>query len=246
MGTVEPKPGTRIGIGDFRARLPAVPTNADLTDAPQDLEGLDAHGVLEHMVERFHPRLTVACSFQKEASVILDLLLSIEPAARVFTLDTHVLFPETYETWRRVEERYGIEVEVFQGPSIARQAAVHGDRLWERDPDACCAVRKVAPLNEALDGMDAWISGLRRDQSPSRAGTPKLAWDPKHGLWKANPLADWTERDVWRYIAEHDLPYNPLHDQGYSSIGCTHCTRPGTGRDGRWAGDVKTECGLHA
>jgi phosphoadenosine phosphosulfate reductase len=223
-----------------------VPTNADLTDAPQDLEGLDAHGVLEHMVERFHPRLTVACSFQKEASVILDLLLSIEPAARVFTLDTHVLFPETYETWRRVEERYGIEVEVFQGPSIARQAAVHGDRLWERDPDACCAVRKVAPLNEALDGMDAWISGLRRDQSPSRAGTPKLAWDPKHGLWKANPLADWTERDVWRYIAEHDLPYNPLHDQGYSSIGCTHCTRPGTGRDGRWAGDVKTECGLHA
>jgi phosphoadenosine phosphosulfate reductase len=223
-----------------------VPTNADLTDAPQDLEGLDAHRVLEHMVERFHPRLTVACSFQKEASVILDLLLSIEPAARVFTLDTHVLFPETYETWRRVEERYGIEVEVFQGPSIARQAAVHGDRLWERDPDACCAIRKVAPLNAALDGMDAWISGLRRDQSPSRAGTPKLAWDPKHALWKANPLADWTERDVWRYIAEHDLPYNPLHDQGYSSIGCTHCTRPGTGRDGRWAGNVKTECGLHA
>ena len=223
-----------------------MPTNADPTVTPQDLEELDADGVLEHLVERFHPRLTVACSFQKEASVILDLLLSIEPAARVFTLDTHVLFPETYETWRRVEERYGIEVEVFQGPSIARQAAVHGDRLWERDPDACCAVRKVAPLNEALDGMDAWISGLRRDQSPSRAGTPKLAWDPKHGLWKANPLADWTERDVWRYIAEHDLPYNPLHDQGYSSIGCTHCTRPGTGRDGRWAGDVKTECGLHA
>jgi len=222
-----------------------VPTNADLTDAPQDLEGLDAHGVLEHMVERFHPRLTVACSFQKEASVILDLLLSIEPAARVFTLDTHVLFPETYETWRRVEERYGIEVEVFQGPSIARQAAVHGDRLWERDPDACCAVRKVAPLNEALDGMDAWISGLRRDQSPSRAGTPKLAWDPKHGLWKANPLADWTERDVWRYIAEHDLPYNPLHDQGYESIGCTPCTSAGNGRDGRWAGSDKSECGLH-
>jgi phosphoadenosine phosphosulfate reductase len=222
-----------------------VPTNGDLTDAPQDLEGLDAQGVLEHLVERFHPRLTVACSFQKEASVILDLLLSIEPGARVFTLDTHVLFPETYATWRRVEERYGIEVEVFQGPSIARQAAVHGDRLWERDPDACCAIRKVAPLNEALGGMDAWISGLRRDQSPSRAGTPKLAWDAKHGLWKANPLADWTDRDVWRYIVEHDLPYNPLHNEGYASIGCTHCTRPGTGRDGRWAGDAKTECGLH-
>jgi phosphoadenosine phosphosulfate reductase len=94
--------------------------------------------------------------------------------------------------------------------------------------------------------MDAWISGLRRDQSPSRATTPKLAWDEKHGLWKANPLADWSEQDVWRYIVEHDLPYNPLHDQGYASIGCTHCTAPGSGRDGRWTGSVKTECGLHA
>jgi phosphoadenosine phosphosulfate reductase len=221
-----------------------VPTDADLTTTP-DLEELDAPGVLALVVERFHPRLTVACSFQKEASVILDLLLAIAPDARVFTLDTHVLFPETYDTWRRVEERYGIEVQVFQGPSIARQAAVHGDRLWERDPDACCAIRKVAPLNAALEGMDAWISGLRRDQSPSRATTPKLTWDAKHGLWKANPLADWTERDVWRYIAEHDLPYNPLHDRGYSSIGCTHCTAPGSGRDGRWTGSGKSECGLH-
>ena len=210
-----------------------------------DIEHLDAQGVLGYAVERFHPRLAVACSFQKEASVVLDLILRAAPDARIFTLDTHVLFSETYEAWKAVEDRYGIEVEVFQGPSLGRQAAEHGDRLWERDPDACCAVRKVAPLNEALDGMDAWISGLRRDQSPSRAGTPKLAWDPKHGLWKANPLADWTERDVWRYIAEHDLPYNPLHDQGYESIGCTPCTSAGNGRDGRWAGSDKSECGLH-
>ena len=229
----------------FRAKLRAVPTNADPTASPQALEALDADGVLESLVDRFHPRLTVACSFQKEASVILDLLLRIAPDARVFTLDTHVLFPETYDTWKRVEDRYGIEVQVFQGPSIPRQAALHGDRLWERDPDACCAIRKVGPLDRALEGMDAWISGLRRDQSPSRAGTPKLAWDAKHGLWKANPLADWSEADVWRHIVEHDVPYNPLHDRGYESIGCTHCTVPANGRDGRWAELDKTECGLH-
>jgi phosphoadenosine phosphosulfate reductase len=210
-----------------------------------DLEALDADGVLAHVVERFHPRLLVACSFQKEASVILDLVLRIAPDARIFTLDTHVLFPETYETWKRVEERYGIEVEVHQGPSLGRQAAVHGDRLWESDPDACCDLRKVQPLVRALADAEAWVSGVRRDQSPLRARTPKLGWDRRHGLWKANPLADWSEGDVWRYIAEHDLPYNPLHDRGYASIGCTHCTRPGADRDGRWAGNGKTECGLH-
>ena len=215
------------------------------TRVTPNLEGMDASGVLAYMVERFHPRLAVACSFQKEASVVLDLLLKIAPDARVFTLDTHVLFPETYETWQRVEERYGIEIEVFQGPSLGRQAATHGDELWERDPDECCRLRKVDPLSRALEDVDAWISGVRREQSPVRARTPKLAWDRKHERWKANPLADWTERDVWRYIAEHDVPYNPLHDRGYASIGCTHCTQPGAGRDGRWSGSAKTECGLH-
>jgi phosphoadenosine phosphosulfate reductase len=216
------------------------------TRVTPDLEGLAAGGVLAYMVDRFHPRLAVACSFQKEASVVLDLLLKIAPDARVFTLDTHVLFPETYETWKRVEERYGITVEVHQGPSLGQQAATHGDRLWERDPDECCRLRKVDPLTRALEDVDAWISGVRREQSPIRARTPKLAWDAKHERWKANPLADWTEQDVWRYIVEHDVPYNPLHDRGYASIGCTHCTKPGDGRDGRWAGSAKTECGLHA
>jgi phosphoadenosine phosphosulfate reductase len=210
-----------------------------------DLEHLDAPGVLAFMVDRFHPRLAVACSFQKEASVVLDLLLKIAPDAHVFTLDTHVLFPETYATWREVEQRYGITIEVHQGPSLARQTSLHGDRLWERDPDACCDLRKVQPLEQALAGVDAWISGVRRQQGAARAKTPKLAWDARHERWKANPLADWTEADVWRYITAHDLPYNPLHDQGYASIGCTHCTRPGEGREGRWAGTGKTECGLH-
>jgi phosphoadenosine phosphosulfate reductase len=210
------------------------------------LEHLGAEEVLQYAVERFHPRLKVACSFQKEATVVLDLLLGIAPDARVFTLDTHVLFPETYQTWKRVEERYGIEIEAFQGPGLGRQAATHGDKLWERDPDTCCDIRKVRPLNRALEDVDAWIAGLRRDQSSSRAATPKLAWDARHGLWKFNPLADWSDADVWRYILERDLPYNPLHDQGYPTIGCTHCTKPGVGREGRWAGTGKTECGLHA
>jgi phosphoadenosine phosphosulfate reductase len=210
-----------------------------------DLEGTSAEDLLAYAVERFHPRLYVACSFQKEASVIMDLLVRIEPKARFFTLDTGLLFRETYETWRALERRYGIKVDVYQGMSLARQAQLHGDALWEREPDACCGIRKVEPLSEALSEVDAWITGLRREQSPARAGTPKLHWDDKHGLWKANPLADWSEKDVWRYIVEHDVPYNQLHDRGFSSIGCTHCTRPGGGREGRWAGTDKIECGLH-
>jgi phosphoadenosine phosphosulfate reductase len=189
-------------------------------------------------VDEFHPRLYVACSFQKEASVILDMLLAIEPAARVFTLDTGVLFPETYATWRRIEQRYGIVIDVYRGEWI--------DGLWQRDPDACCGMRKVEPLERALSGVDAWITGLRRDQSPTRANTPKLGPDDGHvGKLKCAPLADWTEQDVWRYIADHDVPYHSLHDRGYDSIGCTHCTVAGGGRDGRWAGTDKIECGLH-
>jgi phosphoadenosine phosphosulfate reductase len=206
--------------------------------APTDLESQSAQEVLAHVVDEYHPRLYVACSFQKEASVILDMLLAIEPAARVFTLDTGVLFPETYETWRRIEARYGIEIDVYRGEWI--------DGLWLRDPDACCGMRKVEPLERALSDVDAWITGLRRDQSPNRAGTPKLGEDSGHpGKLKCAPLADWSEKDVWRYIAEHDVPYHPLHDRGYASIGCTHCTSPGGGREGRWAGTDKIECGLH-
>jgi phosphoadenosine phosphosulfate reductase len=215
-----------------------------MTIAP-DLEHLTAEEVLTHALERFHPRMSMACSFQKEETVLLDMLMRIEPEARVFALDTHVLFPETYALWRDLERRYGIEVEIFEGPTLAQQAAEHGDALWARDPAACCQIRKVEPLGRALEGLRAWITGIRREQSPTRAGAAKLEWDDGHGLWKANPLADWTERDVWAYIVERDLPYNELHDRGYASIGCTHCTRPGNGREGRWAGRSKTECGLH-
>lgn len=213
---------------------------------PEGAEVWRAEEVLGRMVERFHPRLYVACSFQKESSVIMDMLLRIEPEARFFTLDTGVLFPETYATWQALEQRYGMTVASYQGMTMARQAAVRGDRLWDRDPDACCGIRKVAPLGEALSDVDAWITGLRREQSPSRARTGKVHWDGTHGIWKANPLADWSERDVFGYLADHDVPYNELHDRGYGSIGCTHCTRPGSGREGRWAGSDRAECGIHA
>jgi phosphoadenosine phosphosulfate reductase len=204
-----------------------------------------AEEVLAYMAERFHPRLYVACSFQKEASVIMDMLLGIEPEARFFTLDTGLFFPETYATWREMEKRYGVKVEVYQGMSLARQAEMHGDELWKRDPDACCGIRKVTPLKEALANVDGWISGLRREQSAARSSAAKLQWDKKNELWKANPLADWSEKDLWSYIVENDVPYNDLHDRGYASIGCTHCTRPGSAREGRWAQTDKVECGLH-
>jgi phosphoadenosine phosphosulfate reductase len=210
-----------------------------------DLEHARAEQVLAYMVERFHPRLYVACSFQKEASVIMDMLLRIEPEARFFTLDTGLFFPETYSTWRALEQRYGVTIEVYQGMSLARQTDLHGDELWTSDPDACCGIRKISPLQEALAQVDGWVSGVRREQSPTRRDVTKLQWDGKRELWKANPLADWSEHDVWRYLHEHDVPYNDLHDRGYASIGCTHCTRPGEAREGRWAQTGKVECGLH-
>lgn len=218
------------------------PIDSTLTDGA---EALSAEQVLARMVERFHPRLFLACSFQQEESVLIDLLLRIEPEARIFTLDTGVLFPETYETWRAMEQRYDTRFEPWTGMSLEQQEAEFGPELWKSDPDRCCAIRKVTPLKEALSQVDAWVVGVRRDQAPTRADTPKIAWDAKHGIWKAAPLADWSERDVWRYIHEHDLPYNVLHDRGYASIGCTHCTVPAADRSGRWAGNGKVECGLH-
>ena len=210
-----------------------------------DFESMAAEEIVRTFLGAFPGRVSLACSFQKEESVLLDILLAIDPKARIFALNTHVLFPETYAVWREVERRYNTKVEVYEGPSLGRQAAVHGDALWERNPTLCCAIRKVEPLGRALAGLDGWITGLRRDQSPTRANAPKVGWDADHELWKANPLADWDDARCRSYIAERDLPFNELHDRGYASIGCTHCTRPGDGREGRWAGLDKTECGLH-
>jgi phosphoadenosine phosphosulfate reductase len=208
-------------------------------------EELSAQELIAELSARFGDGVSLACSFQKEETVLLDLLFAAAPKARVFAIDTHYLFPETYELWREVERRYDTTIEVFEGPSAEELAAKHGDALWETKPDLYLSIAKVEPLVRALGELDCWITGVRRDQSPTRANAPKLGWDAAHELWKANPLADWTDEDCWAYIRERDLPYNPLHDQGYSSIGDTHSTIPGAGREGRWAGTDRTECGLH-
>lgn len=215
-----------------------------LPDLP-DLEASSAGDVVAWALETYHPKIALACSFQKEESVLLDLLFTANPDARVFALDTGVLFDETYELWKQTEARYDTTIERWQGPTLQQQAAEHGDRLWERDPSKCCGIRKVGPLREGLATLDAWITGIRRDQSPARAGAHKVEWDAGFGLVKVNPLADWDDKAVWRYVLEHDLPYNPLHDRDYASIGCTHCTKQGAGREGRWASSDKIECGLH-
>jgi phosphoadenosine phosphosulfate reductase len=207
-------------------------------ELPTDVESLSAEQVVAWLLERFPGKVALACSFQKEETILLDLLLALEPKARVFAIDTHYLFPETYAYWRAVEERYGTTIEKFEGAAVA-------DKLWETKPDLYLAKAKVAPLVTALGGLDAWITGIRRDQSPTRADAPKLGWDEQHELWKANPLADWSDDDCWAYIRERGLPYNPLHDRGYDSIGDTHSTQPGKGREGRWVGTDKTECGIH-
>jgi phosphoadenosine phosphosulfate reductase len=192
---------------------------------------------LAQAVERHHPRLVMLCSFQKEESVLVDELVRLAggrgQVPRIVTIDTGVLFPETLATWRAFEERYGIKIEVEDatGP-------------WT-GPENCCSAAKVAGLERALEGADAWITGIRREQSPTRADAEAVEFDDKRGIWKYNPLYDWTEQDLWRRIHERDLPYHPLHDRGYASIGCAPCTAPGDGRNGRWAGTAKLECGLH-
>ena len=205
---------------------------------PNDVESMSAREILRFCLDTFPGRVSLACSFQKEESVLLDMLFELEPKARVFAIDTNYLFPETHELWRDVERRYDTKIEAFAGAPVE-------DGLWETNPDLYLAVAKLEPLNRALLDLDAWITGIRRDQSPTRAGAPKLGWDEKHELWKANPLADWSDDDCWAYVRERDLPYNKLHDQGYESIGDTHSTLPGKGREGRWAGTERTECGIH-
>ena len=212
---------------------------------PADVESQTPEQILALLLEEFPDRVALACSFQKEESVLLEMLFALEPKARVFAIDTHHLFPETYAYRREVEERYCTTIEVFEGPSPEEIAATHGERLWETKPDLYLAIAKVEPLNRALMDLDCWITGVRRDQAPTRANAPKLGWDEAHELWKANPLADWSDDDCRAYIRERGLPYNALHDRGYDSIGDAHSTIAGAGRDGRWAGTGRVECGLH-
>jgi phosphoadenosine phosphosulfate reductase len=225
---------------------------ADLTPtlAHFDAESAYPQDVLRWGVEQFGSRLTVVTSFQPTGIVTLHMLREIAPDLTILTLDTGLLFPETLALTAQLERLWGINiVRVRPGQTVAEQAAAHGEALWSNDPDRCCHLRKTLPLDAALHAFDAWITGLRRDQSEGRRATPIISWDEKRGKVKLSPFAAWTEDMVWTYLHAHDLPYNPLHDQGYPSIGCQPCTRPVAtgedGRSGRWAGQPKTECGIH-
>jgi len=226
----------------------ALPLRAP-TELP-DLEGASALEVLRWASEQYGPGLTFATGFGAEGCVVIDLIARARLPVDLFTLDTGVLFPETYELWRQLEARYGVTIRgVTPVQTIAAQELVHGPRLWEREPDRCCDLRKVRPLRAALAPFDAWITAIRREQTPERATARIVERDRKFGLVKINPLAAWTHDDVWAHIYLHDVPYNALHERGYPSIGCEPCTSavaPGeSARSGRWRGSTKNECGLH-
>jgi phosphoadenosine phosphosulfate reductase len=234
-GTSDPNPVDAVTVVDTR---PAASSTDELGQSLSD--------TLREAVERHGERVVLLCSFQKEESVLIDELLRIGDGRgsgtpiKIATIDTGVLFEETMQTWRAFEERFGITVEVHDASRVGG-----GPKQTWSGPEHCCSVAKVAALEQALGGAEGWITGIRREQGPTRANTKLVERDERRGIYKYNPLALWTEKDLWQRIFERDLPYNPLHDQGYSSIGCAPCTKPGSGRDGRWAGTEKTECGLH-
>ena len=224
--------------------------DTELKERAQELEGSSAAGILRWAADRFAPRLTFAASLGIEDCAVIDLIARAALPVDIFTLDTGLLFPETYELKRRIEERYGVTVRpVSPAHTVDQQAEQEGAALWEREPDRCCHLRKMEPLRAVLASFDAWITAIRRDQTPERANAPVVGWDGRFGLVKVNPLVRWTFDDVKAYVLEHDVPYNPLHDRDYPSIGCMPCTSPvAPGEDprsGRWRGREKTECGLH-
>ena len=216
----------------------------------QQLENASPQEILAYASDRYGPGLAIVTSFQVTGIATLHMMQAIAPATPALTLDTGFLFPETIELMSALEKRFGLTVKRVKPRQTPRQQARdYGDRLWERHPDRCCHIRKTMPLRAALSGYDAWIAGLRRDQSPERAGIPIISHDARNGLTKIAPFANWSEDMIWSYIHEHDLPYNALHDKGYPSIGCWTCTAAVTeaaaARSGRWSGRGKSECGIH-
>jgi phosphoadenosine phosphosulfate reductase len=213
-------------------------------------EGWSPPQVLAWAFATFGNAVAIASAFGAEGMALIDMASRVHTDFRVFTLDTEFLFPETYSLIDKIEQKYEIKIErVVSLLSPDEQQRVHGAKLWARDPDQCCNLRKVEPLRRKLSELGAWITSIRRDQTASRESARKVEWDEKFGLVKVNPIANWSSKQVWSYLVEHGVPYNPLHDQNYPSLGCTHCTRavePGEdARAGRWPGTLKTECGLH-
>jgi phosphoadenylyl-sulfate reductase (thioredoxin) len=225
-------------------------TRDEVRLADRELEGRSAEDVLRWAAGAFAPKVTFATGFGMEGCVIIDLIARLSLPIDVFTLDTGLLFPDTYDLWKRLEQRYGLAIRgIVPARTVEEQAAVEGPALWSIDPDRCCELRKTAPLRATLSSFDAWISAIRRDQTPDRGDAPVVGWDGRFGLVKVNPLVRWTLEDVQAHVKRYDVPYNPLHDQGYPSIGCWPCTSPvAEGEDpraGRWRGREKVECGLH-
>ncbi|HEX8186173.1 MAG TPA: phosphoadenylyl-sulfate reductase, partial [Blastocatellia bacterium] len=230
---------------------PTVRVHGQLDEIAARLEEAQPEEILRWAFDEFGDRVTIATGLGAEGIALLDIAVRVNPRPQVFFLDTAFLFPETYELRRRLEERYRIEIRAFQ-PQLSPEAQElsFGPKLWSADPDLCCRLRKLEPLGEALKGYAAWITAIRRDQTEARSTAGVVEWDYQWKLVKINPLARWSRSDVWGYIRKNDVPYNPLHDRGYPSIGCTHCTRAvGAGEDeraGRWSGLAKIECGLHS
>ncbi len=228
-------------------------SSEDISARADALEKLDTLNVIQGAIEVFGSRLIISTAFGPAGLCLMHLSQSISPKVRAYNIDTGFNFPETralIDVW--VKQRHLNLNRVLPVLTPSAQAEKHGAALWERDPDLCCALRKVEPNQRALAGAEIWLSALRRDQSPSRAEAPilsRVTLPDGRSLLKLCPLVQWTRKDVWGYIAAHDLPYNPLHDQGYPSLGCTHCTRPvregEDERSGRWAGRNKQECGIH-
>ena len=233
--------------------IPVAPgEEAAIAAAAAALDGAQPEEILRWAIDRYGVGLTLACSFGGiSGMVLMDMVQRLAPQTEVFYLDTDYLFPETHEVVHTSQQQWPLARIVAYKTDVTpeQQAAQYGANLWERDPDLCCDIRKVEPNHRALAGKRAWVAGLRRDQSADRATVPAVQWDAKFGLVKVNPLVNWDEKRVWAYIFAHEVPYNPLHDRGYPSIGCTNCTKavnPGDDpRSGRWADQDKTECGLH-
>jgi phosphoadenosine phosphosulfate reductase len=229
------------------------PSSDELAALNQTLEGQTPQKVLETALEQYGSRIILACSFGAEDVALVDMMLHINPRSVLFYLDTDFLFPETYAVRDRIIKHYQLQdkqiIHMKSKLNPAEQATQHGEALWLRNPDQCCQLRKIEPLTRVLNKYAAWITGIRRDQSPTRARAGLVEWDAKFGLVKFNPLATWSSDQVWEYIRTQHVPYNELHDKHFPSIGCTHCTAPvmpgEDPRSGRWQSSTKTECGLH-